>query len=349
MKQRARGLTLIELMVSLAIGSLLIIGAVTVYSQSRNTYRVSDTVARLQENARYALSIMEPDIQLAGNYGFSNVAGGFSFITNGNTDSGVPASGLTDKSDNVSVGGELEDCGANFVLNLVKTVQAKADYGLKCDPKASPDTPDAVIEKQPDADSLTIRRASQEKVTLTAGRVQIVSSRIQPAYGYILSDGVMPASLEQKTDQIEVRDVIVRTYYVSQHTENPARLNIPALRVKMLIPGPELVDSEVISGVEDFRVQLGVERGKDTDGDGAPDQFTGSAASYVDSDPAKVPAGYQVVAVRLWLLMRAEQEEQGFVDSTRFKYAGTTFAAKNDKYRRVLVSKTIQLRNSRNM
>src|SRR5687768_11852024 len=43
MKQRARGLTLIELMVSLAIGSLLIIGAVTVYSQSRTTYRVSDT------------------------------------------------------------------------------------------------------------------------------------------------------------------------------------------------------------------------------------------------------------------------------------------------------------------
>ena len=47
-----RGLSLIELMVALTIGSLLIIGAVSVYVQSRTTYRINETVARMQENAR---------------------------------------------------------------------------------------------------------------------------------------------------------------------------------------------------------------------------------------------------------------------------------------------------------
>ena len=47
---RQRGFSLVELMVALTIGSFLIIGAVTVYVQSRNSYTVNETVARLQEN-----------------------------------------------------------------------------------------------------------------------------------------------------------------------------------------------------------------------------------------------------------------------------------------------------------
>src|SRR4030095_10491485 len=64
-----RGLSLIELMVALTIGSLLIIGAVTVYVQSRSTYRINETVSRMQENARYAMSLLEPDIRLANHWG----------------------------------------------------------------------------------------------------------------------------------------------------------------------------------------------------------------------------------------------------------------------------------------
>src|SRR5690606_21019944 len=47
-----KGVTLIELMVALAIGSFLMIGAVTVFMQGRTTFRVTESIARLQENAR---------------------------------------------------------------------------------------------------------------------------------------------------------------------------------------------------------------------------------------------------------------------------------------------------------
>ncbi|HET7608276.1 MAG TPA: prepilin-type N-terminal cleavage/methylation domain-containing protein, partial [Gammaproteobacteria bacterium] len=53
------GLTLIELMVALAIGMFLMIGAITVFMQSRTTFRVNESVARLQENARFVLDTLE--------------------------------------------------------------------------------------------------------------------------------------------------------------------------------------------------------------------------------------------------------------------------------------------------
>src|SRR5690349_8838129 len=66
------GLSLIELLVALAIGSFLIIGAITMQSQTRRTFTVNEQQARLQETARFVLSVIEPEIQLAGIFGFSN-------------------------------------------------------------------------------------------------------------------------------------------------------------------------------------------------------------------------------------------------------------------------------------
>ena len=65
MRSRSQGFSLIELMVALVIGSLLIAGTVFVYVQSRNSYGVNETVARLQETARYAMSVVEPDIRMS--------------------------------------------------------------------------------------------------------------------------------------------------------------------------------------------------------------------------------------------------------------------------------------------
>ena len=44
-------MTLVELSVAMAIGLFLIGGALYVYSQSKNSYRAGDSLARLQESA----------------------------------------------------------------------------------------------------------------------------------------------------------------------------------------------------------------------------------------------------------------------------------------------------------
>src|SRR5262245_6093271 len=71
-RQLHSGLRLVELMVTLTFGTVLIGGAVYVYSQSRSTYRVNENIARLQEQGRYVISVIEPDLELAGFYGFTN-------------------------------------------------------------------------------------------------------------------------------------------------------------------------------------------------------------------------------------------------------------------------------------
>jgi len=175
--------------------------------------------------------------------------------------------------------------------------------------------------------------------------VQLIASRLDSGGNYIFADGTLPTTIEELADMVEIRDLIVRTYYVATDTERPYRAGVPALRVKSLAPGPEFIDDELISGVEDLQVQYGLSPATDTDGDGVKDSYSGTAAIYADT----VQPGYQVVSVRIWLLMRAEQAEPGFKDGNTYEYAGKPPIKPNDGFRRVLVSKTIQLRNSRSM
>ena len=74
-RARARGVSLIELLVAVTIGGLLIFGATKVYVDSRATYEVNETAARLQETARYALSVMEPDLRMSNYRGLVKGAG----------------------------------------------------------------------------------------------------------------------------------------------------------------------------------------------------------------------------------------------------------------------------------
>ena len=48
-----------------AIGAFLMIGAMTVFMQSRTTFRITESVSRLQETARFAIDSLEPDIRMA--------------------------------------------------------------------------------------------------------------------------------------------------------------------------------------------------------------------------------------------------------------------------------------------
>src|SRR5262249_33880740 len=152
-------------------------------------------------------------------------------------------------------------------------------------------------------------------------------SRLSPTSQYVFADGNLGATI-LKANLIQVRDLIVHSYYVAANSTNPAAVGLPALRMKSLVDGPSFDadkggDVEIMRGVEDMQVQFGIDTG-DYDGDGKidagfdvddnkiPDVALGLATRYVNPDA--VPAGFQVVSVRIWLLMRAEQAEQGFTN-----------------------------------
>jgi type IV pilus assembly protein PilW len=64
--RRQLGLTLVEIMVSLTIGLIVLAAIGSVYLGSRQTYRVQEDNARLQEAGRYALEVIGRSVRQAG-------------------------------------------------------------------------------------------------------------------------------------------------------------------------------------------------------------------------------------------------------------------------------------------
>lgn len=337
---RIRGFSLVELMVALLIGSFLIIGAVTVYVQSRNTYSVNETVARLQENARYALSMLEPDIRHANYWGLMNDAE-LIIGTVGNVP--LPAVAGSD------------GCGAGFAINLREPIGGVNNgYGLPCaaGPSGNP---------QPGADTIVLRHAEEAINGADSNFLQVYSTR-QGGSSRVFNSNTppgQPASLVVDPligPAAEIHDLAVRAYYVSQDSSQP---NVPSLRRQNLIGGPNFQDEEILPGIEDLQVQFGIDLGADRDtdgliddidGNGRPDSYNGIATRYVNPGDAQL-ATAQIVAVRLWIRVRAETPEVGFTDNRPYVYADVNFvpAGAQAGFRRLLVSRTIQIRNTVNL
>lgn len=67
------GLSLIELLVSLAIGLVLVLAVTQVFLSNKSVYSLQDAIARNQENARFAIELMTDDIRMAGYMGCGNL------------------------------------------------------------------------------------------------------------------------------------------------------------------------------------------------------------------------------------------------------------------------------------
>jgi len=68
----ARGVTLVELMVALVLGLIVTGAAMAVFLSNRQTYLATESMGRLQENARTAFEFMARDIRAAGMIPCSN-------------------------------------------------------------------------------------------------------------------------------------------------------------------------------------------------------------------------------------------------------------------------------------
>ncbi|MBP6748107.1 MAG: PilW family protein [Xanthomonadaceae bacterium] len=67
-RSRIRGMSLVELMISMVIGMVVVASASAIFISNRQTYRATESMARLQEGGRVSFEMMSRDIrQAAGN------------------------------------------------------------------------------------------------------------------------------------------------------------------------------------------------------------------------------------------------------------------------------------------
>ena len=327
-----RGMSLVELMVALSIGTFLLAGAISVFGKTRDLYRTNDAAARLQETARYAMSTIEADLRMANYWGLMSRA---DLIENGpaldlaNPPAVDPSYSLP--AELTGYAGTIDECGAMWAVKLPAYIEATDSYTLGCAAEGA----GAVAG----ADTLTIRRSSTQVIDAaglgpSAGQIKLQTSRVQ---GSLFSTATLPAGYLPPLS--ETRALVTNGYYIGQDSDE--RAGTPSLRRKQLdvVGGaPAIVDLQIVPGVEDLQVELGADLNEDQNAD------------YFVQPNTAIPAGDQVVAVRVWLLVRAEQQESGFTDGRTYDYASRTGAdvyAPADAFRRVLVSKTIALRNTR--
>jgi type IV pilus assembly protein PilW len=327
-----QGLSLVELMVAMAIGTFLLAGAITVFGKTRDLYRTNDAAARLQETARYAMSTIEADLRMANYWGLMSRA---DLIENGpaldlaNPPAVDPTYSLP--AELTGYAGTINQCGAMWAVKLPAYVEATDSYTLGCAAAGS----GAVAG----SDTLTIRRVSTQVIApaalgASAGQVKIQTSRVQ---GTLFASGTLPVGYLPPLS--ETRALVINGYYIGQDSDE--RAGTPSLRRKQLdVAGgaPTIADLQIVPGVEDLQVEFGADFNNDQNAD------------YFVQPNTAIPAGDQVVAVRVWLLVRAEQADTGYTDSRTYTYASRTGAAAltpGDSFQRVLVSKTIALRNTR--
>lgn len=296
---RQTGLSLVELMISVAIGLVLLLGISTLVVQQSSSRSEMEKSSRQIENGRYATQLLHDDIQLAGFYdGYSPVSG----------------VAITTTDPCLTTG----DLGWNAATPQVP-VAIFGYAGAAADP-----TPTTCLNNyKANTAVLVIRRASTEPIPVASAvaattylQVSKCSTETPP---FVL--GTSGYTLREKncTTLAAVRPYITRIYYVSGCSVCGSD-TIPTLKMVDFVGGARTL-VPLAEGIENMQLDYGI----DTSGDGAPDSYT--AAPAATDWP-------NVMAVRVNLLARNNEATTGYKDTKTYNLGGVTDGPFDDQFKR---------------
>lgn len=309
--QRQRGLSLVELMISLVISLLLLAGLTSLIVQQSQTRDELEKSSRQIENGRYAMQILHDDIQHAGFYG--------QYFVLATPPALVPNPCLT-----TPLSGSLSLMEATPLA--IQGYDSSATSPVSCIPSAN---------FLPGTDVLVIRRADSATSTIAAaaagvgGQVYLQTNTSTAVMG--LGTGANTTSFPLSYDtantiQAPLRRYLVHIYFISPcstmangttctATDDSGR-PIPTLkRMELGATGSTTTFSltPLVEGIESMQLDYGL----DTDNDGYPDTYSTAPVSATDWS--------NVMAVRVNLLARNNEPTVSYSDGKTYNLglAGT--------------------------
>ena len=337
---RCGGFSMVELMVAMVITLILLAGIGQIFLSSKKSYTIQDTLGRMQENGRYATETLVTDLRRAGYWG-------------GNADVNV----IEDYTPGGALNGNkiATDDGTCANVNWARMLTHRI-FG-KDDSRASysclPSDPVHI------GDILVVRYSAPWKVggTTTPGyqanQYYIRSSLFEGR----LFQGSAEAGYPLTTAAVRTAELVSHAYFIHNSTNSdpnkcPGSAAVPSLYRLALVNGALAVE-EVAYGVDNLQVQYGL----DTDGDDSVD-------SYIDAVAPTDSRWDQVIAARIWLLVRAECPEGGYDNTNTYAMGNVNYAPGTtdrdadgnidgdvdgdgtDDFRRQLFTSTVRLRNN---
>jgi len=320
------GFGLVELLVAMTIGLAVLAGVLTVTLKARDAHAALETTARLQELARYALGVIESDVRMGGHLGLAARGTG-----------GQPARPLTDPDGN-------EVAFAGCASTGRPTWRGRSPAGPHARPLAARSPLPAERRLARRDDGLIVRRASADRIGQSAaalrqyrGHVLLVTSRtdarvfVADALGTIPA-GFAPSDPPDAPPLADTRRLLVNAYYVSPGRPSPRTCRRCAASGWSRSVGPGRGDP---ARVEDLQVQYG----------STP---TATSPWIATSTPTR--------SVRTsgrggaHLAARARRRARPIVGRPYplcLREPGRAAAAQERAFRRLVVSRTVQLRNAR--
>jgi len=318
-RNRITGFSLVELMIAMAISLLLLAGVIQIYIDSKRNYTIQESLSRLQESGRYAVTLLTQDLRLSGYYGAGSDPAKF-------TGTQAPVAAERNCSSDNRWGRMLEQAifGLDDAVN-----DGLSDYSACI--STSSGTPAAGDYIQ--GDIVVVRHVVPTTVTAYDPNRLYLRTTFQ--------DGKLFAGSEESGNTLTdtpafTRALAAHAYYVGyQSTECAGNtIMLPTMYREALGSNGQPVREELVRGVEQLEFQYGV----DTDGDG-------SVNRYLNADQVTLNSYWPSVdSVRLWVLVRTDCPVTGYNNSTPYQMGDVTYTP-NDSFRRQLYTTTIALRN----
>jgi len=306
-----RGLSLVELMISLTIGLILLAGITALIVQQSGSRDELEKSSRQIENGRYAIQLLRDEIEHAGYFGeFYSMP--------------APPPVLPDPCDS-STGGlgaaiSLPVQGYDFnpsstATSPITACLAAANYKPGTDIlvlRRTSTVPESGLVSVTNPPEILMQTTAASYVVATVTTAINIATPPLPEPFTLTVGGVTPAAM---------REYLVRIYFISpcnvpsgggtvctgaaDDNGNP----VPTLK-RLDIAGPNRTDPPtpvpLVEGIENMQLDYGL----DSNGDGYPDLYTTAPASTLDWS--------NVMAIRVHLLARNNDPTTNFADNKTY-------------------------------
>ncbi|MGD1990768.1 MAG: PilW family protein [Chromatiales bacterium] len=308
-----QGLSLVELLISTAIGMIVIAAGARLYVDARLNSQIQSDLEGIQQNARFAIDLLSRDIRragyLAGNINRRSIGGTAARIPDGTcpTASGAwgamvqrPIFGLDDQS-----GSYVCITDDDYLRGDVLTLRYAASMPFGQTP--SPD--ELLIRSSPTEAAVFTGKSESDPDNAVHGSPVLLRKLVSHAY-YIRPSGIMVC---------------------------PDGSRPPSLYREQLDRNGRPVAEELATGIEQLQVMFGVGINAD-----------GSTGRFIDASAMSEADWERVQRVRFWILARQECAHGHFHDPHESYVMGNmtyhTPAAERG-LRRMLFARTISVRN----
>lgn len=364
-RSRQKGFTLVEIMVAVAISLFLLAGILQVLSSNKQTSRYQEAVARIQENARFALMFLGRDFRQAGYMGctgndftnqldldttnkdnffnLQNPVAGWESASSAPTDSftttntavGTGGVSLSDWNDQTSA-----DLEAGFAA-LAKPPLEGTDVVIVKYVQEAPTNATATGTTPVGAATIDLTESSgiaQNSILLVTDCINSDLFRsANDGTGTTLSRGVIasqdPGNLNasnwshQYTGSMKIMQLVSNVYFIAEGSYGG-----PSLWTANFNAGPMSLPQELVEGVENMQVLYG----EDVNADSMADRYV------TINDVANIA---NIVSVRVSLLMRSIEQVKTIAAATTRTINAVDVTSASDRNLRYVVTSTFKFRN----